>query len=82
MKKKQVGSPPECDTALSAATRVDVAKVAKGFVSIVMSTPSEEEAVTKCLAKYPLLRELNDANPEHFEELLVLTGVRILKDSR
>ena len=44
-------------------TRPDVAKVAKGFVSIVMSTPSEEEAVTKCLAKYPVLRTLNEAHP-------------------
>ena len=83
MKKRQVvATPPSCETSLKLATRVDVAKVAKGYVSVIMSMASEEEAVTKCLAKYPLLRELNNAHPEHFEELLVRTGVRILKDSR
>ena len=83
MKKKQLtATPPECDTELTLATRPDVVKGAKGFVSLVMSSPFEEEAVTRCLGKYPILKALNVAHPEHFEELLVLTGVRILKDGK
>ena len=34
------------------AMRPVIVKVAKGFVSMIMSSPSEEEAVTRCLDKY------------------------------
>ena len=83
VKKRQLPvTPPPCDTPLSIATQLDVVKVAKGFVCLVMSSQSEEEAVTRCIDMYPLLKELSDEHPVLFEELLVLTGVRILKDSR
>ena len=75
-------TPPECNAELAKVTRVDVAKVARGFVSMIMSSLTEEEAVTRCLDKYPLLRALDVVHPEHFEELLVLTAVRVLKGSR
>ena len=55
MKKKQLkATPPECDTELTLATCPDIVKVAKGFVSMVMSSPSEEEAVkaTSALSKH------------------------------
>ena len=83
MKRRQVSpAPPSCLTPLSSATRPDVVKVAKGIVSLVMSNASEETAVARCLEEYPLLSALNNANPDYFEELLVLTSVRIMKDSR
>ena len=75
MKKKQLTAMPlGCDTELAMATHPDVVKVAKGFVFLVMSSPSEEEAVMRCLDKYLILKTLNDALLAYFEELLVLRG--------
>ena len=81
MKKKSViAKPPACETTLTHVTRADIVMIARGFATLVMSTPSEEEAVTVCITKYPCIRQLCEAHTE-FEELLVLAGVRILKDS-
>ena len=81
MKRKQVtATPPQCETPFAMAKRPGIVKVAKGFMSMIMSSPSEEEAVTCCLDKYPILKALDDAHAALFGELLVLTGVWNFKD--
>ena len=83
MKKRQVPATPlECNTELASIRRSDIVKISRRFLSIVMSNSSEEEAITRCIDKYPMLKALNEAHSDTFEEMLVLTALRTVKDSR
>ena len=70
-------STPDCAKSLGSLTRADITSIARGFIALVLSSSSEEEAVTRFITMYPSMKELYDTHDaDHFEELLIITSVQ------
>jgi len=81
--KRQVPHvPPVCTSSLDSITRPALVQIAKGFSSLVVTCCDEEEACEALFKLYPAVREMAEVNPNFFNELLVLAGVRLLRESK